>query len=101
MRRNKTATVEGVRLCGCPNIDGDENGKACDNRREFFVPLGRLSVQECIRNAHCVNHQFAYCVYDHCAGASGIAASFGLKAFQCMLSQQCDVKSLSKKVGSL
>lgn len=98
IRRNKTATVEGVRLCGCPNIDGDGNGQACDNRREFFVPLGRLSVQECLRNAHCLDRQFAYCIYDHCAGPSGIAASAGLKAFQCMISRNCDVKTMATKV---
>lgn len=98
MRRNKTTTVEGVRLCGCPNVDGDLNGQSCDNRREFFVPLGRLSVQECIRNAHCINHELAYCVYDHCAGASGIAASAGLKVFQCVVSKNCNIGTLSTKV---
>lgn len=97
MRLNSTADVEAIRLCGCPNIEGDGSGKRCDHRREFFVPLGLLTVQECLRNAHCIDHQFAYCVNGHCAGASGVAAGAGLRVFQCVTSRDCDIKALTEK----
>ncbi|PHJ24936.1 sushi domain (scr repeat) domain-containing protein [Cystoisospora suis] len=96
-RRNKTHTVEGVRLCGCPNLDTNGDDVPCNHVRDFFVPLGRLGVQECLTNAHCVDNAFAYCVEDHCGGFLVSAAAAGVNAFTCIRNQQCTLQSIAAK----
>lgn len=100
IRRNKTIVLEGLRLCGCPGLDSDNNGVSCDEERDFYVPLAKLGVQECLTNSHCLHKAFAYCVNDHCAGFLGFAASAGVKAYQCLLNKNCSVQSLAAKALS-
>eukprot|EP01054_Gregarina_sp_Poly1_P008242 Gregarina_sp_Poly_1__8241@NODE_47_length_17802_cov_82_087454_g41_i0_p1_GENE_NODE_47_length_17802_cov_82_087454_g41_i0NODE_47_length_17802_cov_82_087454_g41_i0_p1_ORF_typecomplete_len3389_score477_67Big_5/PF13205_6/7_2e08Big_5/PF13205_6/1_3e08Sushi/PF00084_20/2_8e02Sushi/PF00084_20/0_072Sushi/PF00084_20/6Sushi/PF00084_20/1_6e04Sushi/PF00084_20/4_4e02Sushi/PF00084_20/1_2e04Sushi/PF00084_20/1_2e03Sushi/PF00084_20/1_1e03Sushi/PF00084_20/5_1e03Sushi/PF00084_20/1_3e04Sushi/PF00084_20/0_34Sushi/PF00084 len=97
VRRNKTISLEGLRLCGCPASDLDGNGVLCDNEADFYVPLAKLGVQECLANAHCLHKAFAYCVNDHCAGFMGVAASAGIKAYQCLLNKSCSIQSLAAR----
>ncbi|PFH32323.1 sushi domain (scr repeat) domain-containing protein [Besnoitia besnoiti] len=96
-RRNKAHTVEGVRLCGCPNLDTNGDDIPCNHVRDFFVPLGRLGVQECLTNAHCADNAFAYCVEDHCGGFLVSAAAAGVNAFTCIRNQQCTLQSIAAK----
>eukprot|EP00918_Siedleckia_nematoides_P087662 GHVU01192769.1.p1 GENE.GHVU01192769.1~~GHVU01192769.1.p1 ORF type:complete len:290 (+),score=19.54 GHVU01192769.1:63-932(+) len=97
IRKDKTRTVDAVRLCGCPAIDVDGDGEACGSVLEFYVPLARITLQECITNAHCIDHKFAYCVQDHCANFFGIAATTGIRSFACLADQQCTIEGLTSK----
>lgn len=99
IRRNNSVAVEGVRLCGCPNVDGNENGEPCDVKREFYVPLGRLTIQECMRNAHCADRGLASCDEDHCIRGAAVAATAGLKVLQCLTSRNCGLKDLGTRVS--
>ena len=65
--------------------------------RDFRVPLGRVSVQECITNAHCADHQLAYCIKDHCGGFLVSAAAAGVNAFACMRNQECTLENVAAR----
>ncbi|XP_053991153.1 uncharacterized protein LOC128883142 [Hylaeus volcanicus] len=92
--RNLSSPIETIRLCGCPGIDTNNNGRVCDSKSEFYVPLGYISIQECLRNAHCVDLGLASCDVDHCVRGVAVAATAGLKVLQCLTSQNCRMKSL-------
>ncbi|CDJ59328.1 sushi domain-containing protein / SCR repeat-containing protein, putative [Eimeria maxima] len=96
-RLSRANTVEGVRLCGCPGLDLNGDGRPCNHMRDFPVPVGRVSVQECITNAHCADRQLAYCIKDHCAGFLVTAAAASLNAFACIRNQECTLENVAAR----
>ncbi|KAL8275828.1 hypothetical protein Esti_000391 [Eimeria stiedai] len=96
-RLSRTNTVEGIRLCGCPALDINGDNQPCNHMRDFRVPLGRVSVQECITNAHCADRQLAYCIKDHCGGFLVSAAAAGVNAFACVRNQDCTLENVAAR----
>lgn len=96
--RLNTTEVEAMKLCGCPGVDLDLDGKVCADSREFFIPLGKLLLQQCVTNAHCIDKALAYCVFDHCAGPIGLLATAGISFVNCAIDgTKCTVKNLATK----
>lgn len=85
--------MEGLRLCGCVGRDLNGDGVPCNHQSEFLVPLGRVSVQECITNAHCADKGLAYCLHDHCGGLLLTAAAASLHAFSCVRNKDCTIET--------
>ena len=96
-RLSRANSVEGVRLCGCPGLDVNGDGRPCNHMRDVPVPVGRVSVQECITNAHCADRQLAYCIKDHCAGFFVTAAAASLNAFACVRNQECTLENVAAR----
>ena len=96
-RLNKSNTVEGLRLCGCPALDINGDEAPCNHMRDFRDPLGRVSVQECITNAHCADRQLAYCIKDHCGGFLVSAAAASVNAFACVRNQDCTLENVAAR----
>jgi hypothetical protein len=96
--RNVSVKVERIRLCGCPGTDTNHNGRICDSKSEFSIPLGYISLQECLRNAHCIDLGLASCDVDHCVRGVAVAATAGLKVLQCLTSKNCRMQNLGAQV---
>ncbi|XP_026191684.1 uncharacterized protein LOC34619245 [Cyclospora cayetanensis] len=96
-RVSRANTVEGVRLCGCPGVDLNGDNSPCNHMRDFRVPLGRVSVQECITNAHCADRQLAYCIKDHCGDFLVSAAAASVNAFACVRNQDCTIENVTAR----
>ncbi|KAL8453107.1 hypothetical protein Emed_000977 [Eimeria media] len=96
-RLSRSNTIEGLRLCGCPALDINGDNQPCNHMRDFRVPLGRVSVQECITNAHCADRQLAYCIKDHCGGFLVSAAAAGVNAFACVRNQDCTLENVAAR----
>lgn len=96
-RLSRANTVEGVRLCGCPGVDNNGDELPCNHMRDFRVPIGRVSVQECLTNAHCADRQLAYCIKDHCGGFLVSAAAASVNAFACVRNQDCTLENVAAR----
>uniref|UniRef100_A0A0G4HS72 Sushi domain-containing protein n=1 Tax=Chromera velia CCMP2878 TaxID=1169474 RepID=A0A0G4HS72_9ALVE len=90
-RKSRANKIEGVRLCGCPDADVGGDGIVCNEDSDFYVPLGILALQECITNDHCMQNLFAYCIGNSCGGFGVTALTGGMKFYQCVALQSCDI----------
>ncbi|EEA06796.1 uncharacterized protein CMU_014720 [Cryptosporidium muris RN66] len=99
-RYNRSESSSNVMLlCGCP--DFAESGMPCDDPSEFYFPVAKIMVVECIDNTHCMHNAFASCnsATNQCQGVLPSAAQIGLGTMQCLARQSCTIANIGQFIG--